>query len=113
MSSSDSRAIRGGAEGQCVRCDTLLSKEDLLETLRVCPACNYHLPVPAPERISQFAAEGSWREVGSDVRSVDPLHFCDTQSYADRLTDARSELGVTEAVTGGCCLLSGHPVALG
>lgn len=113
MSSSDSRAIRGGAEGQCVRCDTLLSEEDLLETLRVCPACNYHFPVPSPERISQLADEGSWREVGSDVRSVDPLHFFDTQSYADRLTDARSELGVTEAFTGGCCLLSGHPVALG
>jgi acetyl-CoA carboxylase carboxyl transferase subunit beta len=80
---------------------------------QVCPHCDHHLPLTAPDRVTQLADPGSWREVGGDLRPEDPLHFFDVRPYADRLDEARLETGLSEAFLGGMCTLRGRPVALG
>lgn len=104
--------LNEGTEG-CGHCGATWSSEEIAEALRVCPECDHHFPLPSPERVGQLADEGSWWEIGADVRPADSLNFFDTKSYADRLADTRADIGLTEAFRGGYCMLSGHPVALG
>ena len=44
---------------------------------------------------------------------ADPLEFFDLKSYPDRMSEAQSKTGLTEAFLAVLCKVSGHPTALG
>ncbi|MCZ7663711.1 MAG: acetyl-CoA carboxylase, carboxyltransferase subunit beta [Thermoleophilia bacterium] len=98
---------------RCSACGEPLTDEELERSIGVCPHCDYHFPLSAPERVAQLADPGSWEEVGGDIRPVDPLDFFDTRAYVDRLGEAQLETGLSEALLSGLCALAGRPVALG
>ena len=98
---------------RCPNCLASLVAAELEVNYQVCPHCDHHLPLSAPDRVAQLADPGSWREVGGDLRPEDPLHFFDVRPYVDRLEEAQLETGMSEAFLGGLCTLRGRPVALG
>lgn len=101
-------------EGErCKRCNTALEKGELKRSMRVCPHCSYHYPLPAHERVAQLADPGSATFIGEDLRAGDPLSFNDLKSYPDRMSEAQSKTGLTEAFLATLCTISGHPTALG
>jgi acetyl-CoA carboxylase carboxyl transferase subunit beta len=102
------------AEGErCKKCSKPLEKGELKRTLRVCPHCGYHYPMPAHERVAQLADPGSATFIGEDLRAGDPLGFFDLKGYPDRMSEAQAKTGLTEAFLATLCTIYGHPTALG
>ena len=101
-------------EGErCKKCNTPLDKAELKRSLRVCPHCSYHYPLPAHERVAQLADPGSATFIAEELRAGDPLGFFDLKSYPDRMSEAQGKTGLTEAFLAVLCTVSGHPTALG
>ena len=102
------------AEGErCKKCDSPLEPGELKRSLRVCPHCSYHYPLPAKERVALLADEGSAEFMGEELRAGDPLDFVDLKAYPDRMSQAQDKTGMTEAFLAVLCAISEHPVALG
>ncbi|MCX8032360.1 MAG: acetyl-CoA carboxylase carboxyl transferase subunit beta [Thermoleophilia bacterium] len=101
-------------EGErCKNCTALLAEGELVRSLRVCPYCGYHYPMPAHERITSLADEGTVSLIADEVRPVDALEFFDTKAYPDRLAEAVAATGLSEAFVAALCAVDTHPVALG
>ena len=83
---------------KCSSCEAVLYRTDLEKNLFVCPKCNFHVRVPARERIEQLLDPEGRFEIGSDVVPVDSLKFKDQKKYPERLVAALDETGETDAL---------------
>ena len=102
-------------EGMWIKCDACLEiiyKPEVERNLSVCPKCNYHFRIPALERIRSVADEGTFREFGEDLESVDMLGFTDTKKYPDRLKEAKKKTSRKEAAITGAAKINGIDVVL-
>jgi acetyl-CoA carboxylase carboxyl transferase subunit beta len=101
-------------EGErCKKCSSLLAEGELERALNVCPHCGYHYPLRAPARVVQLADEGTAQTIAEEYRPNDPLEFTDLKSYPDRVSEAQSATGLTEALLAVLCEIGGRPSALG
>jgi acetyl-CoA carboxylase carboxyl transferase subunit beta len=98
---------------RCFQCRELLYTRDLRSNLQVCPHCQYHFCIGAPDRIEQLCDPGTFEEIDAEMRSSDPLEFIDTESYRKRQISAEKKSGVVEAIMTGTCKMNGHLTALG
>ena len=98
-----------GVFTKCERCAQPIYEKDLRARFNVCPHCEFHYPLPAPERIRLLTDLGSFEERDGGMVAGDPLGF---QSYADRLKDARRKTGLDDAVVNGVGAIGGRRVAL-
>jgi acetyl-CoA carboxylase carboxyl transferase subunit beta len=98
-----------GVFTKCERCAQPIYEKDLRARFNVCPHCEFHYPLSAPERIRLLTDLGSFEERDGGVVAGDPLGF---QSYADRLKDARRKTGLDDAVVNGVGNIGGRRVAL-
>ncbi|GAA4732028.1 hypothetical protein GCM10023328_09090 [Modestobacter marinus] len=96
----------------CPSCGWLLYRKRLERDLHVCPECDAHLRLGARARIDQLVDAGSFTETVFPEREADPLDFTDLRPYPDRLRDAASRSGESEAVVAGVATIGGTPVAL-
>jgi len=96
----------------CPSCASHYRDDELHAALRVCRVCGYHFPVGARERIEQIADEGSFHELGDDLRSADPLGFADLRPYLDRLAEAELKTDLGDAMVAGGARIEGLPCAL-
>jgi acetyl-CoA carboxylase carboxyl transferase subunit beta len=98
---------------KCKKCSRTLFKKQLEENMNVCPHCNFHSPMTAPERIQSLTDEGSFVEMDANLESVDPLKFTDSKPYVDRLVQYKGKTGMNEAVVCGTATLDERKLALG
>jgi acetyl-CoA carboxylase carboxyl transferase subunit beta len=98
---------------RCKKCSTPLAEGELERSLRVCPHCSYHYPLPAHERVAQLADKGTVSFTAEEVRPLDPLAFVDLRPYPERLAEAEFGTGLSEAFLAALCEISGTPTALG
>src|SRR5690606_10394682 len=64
----------------------------------VCPKCEFHMRVKARVRLDRLLDADGRAEIGAEVRPVDALKFKDSRKYPDRLSQAATESGETEAL---------------
>ncbi len=84
---------------KCPRCDQVLYKEELKESLQVCPKCGHHMRLSARDRIEAFLDwKGSHEEIGAAVTAVDSLGFVDSKPYPARLEEAKAKTNETDAL---------------
>jgi acetyl-CoA carboxylase carboxyl transferase subunit beta len=96
---------------KCSHCHAHVYEAEWLENLNVCPACNHHGSMSAPERIRLLFDEGSFRELFAGVLPVDALNFSDLKgSYRDKIKANQERSGVSEAVICGKGNIHGIPV---
>ncbi len=107
------RQIADGLWTKCEDCSVLTYTKDLRANQMVCPECNHHRRVQAPERIQQLIDPGTWMPIDQQLVSADPLKFRDRKFYSDRLREYQEKTGLTDAVLTGLGQLAGLPVALG
>ena len=107
------RDIPEGLWTKCEPCGEIIYNKTLEEDLKVCPKCDYHFTVSAPERIAQLTDEGSFKEMDKELFSSDPLHFKGPKSYAAKLKEDQLATGLTDAVITGEGLLAERRIALG
>ena len=110
---SQKRDIPEGLWLKCRKCMRTLYKKALEKNCNICPHCNFHSPLTAPKRIELLTDAGSFDEIDSDIESVDPLKFVDSQKYTDRLRNNKAKTGMNEGVVCGTATLDGRKYVLG
>jgi acetyl-CoA carboxylase carboxyl transferase subunit beta len=98
---------------RCKKCGEVLEEGELARSLRVCPHCSYHYPLPAHERVAMLADRGTATFIAEELRAGDPLDFVDLRPYPERVAEAQGQTGLTEAFLAVLCQISGRPAALG
>lgn len=97
---------------KCEHCKQTLWKKDLEPTFHVCPQCNFHFRVSAPERLERFFDEGRYMEYDRDLVSDDPLQFVDKKAYSRRLSDMQAASGMMDALLAGEGKVAGKTVCV-
>jgi acetyl-CoA carboxylase carboxyl transferase subunit beta len=95
---STKKGIPEGLWSKCDTCSAVIYRTELEKNLYVCPKCDYHLRIPARQRLSYFLDDSKVYEIGSEVEAVDKLKFRDLKKYKDRLIAAQKNTGETEAL---------------
>ena len=107
------REIPAGLWTKCESCSQLIYNKALDENLRVCPKCEFHFSLTAPERIRLTIDEGTFEEWDADLASLDPLGFGVPRPYPEKVADEQRASGLTDACLTGRGRLEGREVALG
>ncbi|ABG05032.1 acetyl-coenzyme A carboxylase carboxyl transferase subunit alpha [Rubrobacter xylanophilus DSM 9941] len=94
---------------KCERCKQPVYEKDLRARFNVCPNCEFHYPLPAPERVRLLTDAGSFEERDGELAAGDPLGF---EGYPDRLRSARKKTGLGDAILSGVGEIGGRRVAL-
>lgn len=95
---------------KCEACAHTDLREKFLKNLNVCPSCDYHRRIRAPDYANLLIDDGTLEELEVDLRSTDPLGFPD---YPARLKKAMLNAGDTDALYACSGMLDGLPVNLG
>jgi len=95
---------------KCSQCGAQLYRAELERNLFVCPKCQYHMRVPARERLHIFLDSGSGREIGERLSPLDPLKFKDSKRYRDRIQQTQKKTGERDALIAMTGLLLDQPV---
>jgi acetyl-CoA carboxylase carboxyl transferase subunit beta len=96
----------------CPRCHAPADPAAVRENLSVCQSCGHHLRIGARERIAQLADPGSFVELWSGMRTLDPLRFTDLETYPERVREAQAKTGLDEAIVAGTATISAVPCLL-
>lgn len=110
----ESGANRVRTEGLWIKCDgcsQIIWKADLDANLQVCPKCGRHGRIGARDRIESLLEPG-FELIDGGLKSTDPLQFTDLKSYKSRLTKARAESGLADAILNAQGMLGPHAVVL-
>jgi acetyl-CoA carboxylase carboxyl transferase subunit beta len=107
------RDIPEGLWTKCEPCGEIIYNKTLEEDFKICPKCDYHFTLSAPERVAQLVDEGTFKELDKGLSSADPLKFKGPKSYVNKLKEDQEATGLTDAVITGEGFLSQRKVALG
>ncbi|MFI5379997.1 MAG: acetyl-CoA carboxylase, carboxyltransferase subunit beta [Tepidisphaerales bacterium] len=97
---------------RCPECSEMLFRKVVEEALNVCPNCQYHFRIAARTRVGQLVDPGSFEEMFTDIRPVDPLQFVDRKTYTDRLASEQKKSGEPDAVVCGKAFIKGRPLMM-
>lgn len=96
----------------CGNCREMLYHKRFSRSGHVCPACGWHGPLTAPQRLDQLCDPGTAAPLEFMIGDYDPLQFTDSRPYPVRLRDARARTGLDEAVLCARGSIGGHRVVL-
>jgi len=105
--------VPDGVWVKCDSCSKIIYEGELVDSMRVCPSCGYHMSLTAWQRIEMLADEGSFLELDADLVPCDPLEWVATKSYADQLVSAAEKSGLPEAIVTGRATLDEHSLVVG
>ena len=103
------RDMPEGLWHKCPGCGEVIHELELKKSLRVCPHCNYHFTLSAPERIESLTDPGTFKETDKGMASVDALNF---KGYKDELARDQTITGLSEAIITGKGKVIGHSVVI-
>ena len=95
---------------KCPRCLNVIMTDELEKNLKVCPQCNYHSRLNAPERIKQIADKDSFAEFDADMLSLNPIDF---PGYDTKQQSLRDSTGLKDGIITGECTIRGERCVLG
>ncbi|MFA6078645.1 MAG: acetyl-CoA carboxylase, carboxyltransferase subunit beta [Candidatus Omnitrophota bacterium] len=98
---------------KCEDCKELIYNKKLDENLRVCPKCGYHFTLTAQARVKQVLDEGSFKEMDTDLESMDPINFAGPKTYKEKIKKDQELTGLKDAVLTGEGTINGRPVVFG
>ena len=83
---------------KCNGCREIIYSKELDRNFKICPKCNYHFRIVAPERIRLLLDEEEPTRLFDSIRPTDPLNFKDTKTYKQRLKSYQKKVGELDAV---------------
>jgi acetyl-CoA carboxylase carboxyl transferase subunit beta len=110
------RPKRGVPEGlwkRCPGCQQTIFRKDAERRQGVCPECDYHWYVSAPDRIRQLLDDGTFEEWDAELMPTDPLGFADQKPYKERLKAEQARTGLRDAAIVGTGMIRARRVAVG
>ena len=90
-------AIETEPSTECPNCHSKITNIALIFNSYVCPHCDHHLTMTARERLQWFLDDVQG-ELGQQFTAKDPLSFVDSKPYPQRMSEAQSKTGETEAL---------------
>ena len=94
---------------KCDKCKEIIYKDDLHQNLSVCPNCGKHFRLSSRRRIKQIADEGTFKEIGGDITTKDPLNC---NGYMKKVEMLKEKTKIEEAVKCGICEIEGEKAVL-
>jgi acetyl-CoA carboxylase carboxyl transferase subunit beta len=98
---------------KCPETGQLVFYKDVESNQFVIPGSNYHMRMSATARLKSMFDNQTWFDLAVPEVTVDPLKFRDEQRYADRLRNARTKTGLSDAVKLGYGRLDGLAAVIG
>lgn len=95
---------------KCEACGHQDLRDKFQRNFNVCPECDYHRRMRAYDYAQMLLDKDSLVEVGSELRSVDPLGF---PEYPGRLKRALANAGEGDAILTVTGLIEGLPLGIG
>ncbi len=83
---------------KCPETGQMVFRKDVENNLNVIPGSDYHMRWSAAERLAHMYGDAQIEEVAIRDVPIDPLKFRDEKRYVDRLRDARTKTGMSDAV---------------
>jgi acetyl-CoA carboxylase carboxyl transferase subunit beta len=96
----------------CSECSAMIFSKEYEDNLAVCPRCDHHGRMRAPDRLASLLDPGFQLLTAPPVRE-DPLRFRDSKRYADRLRAARQATGEVDALQNAKGFIEGRPAVVG
>ena len=106
------KIIPDGIWLKCEKCKEIIYRAELRKNLMVCPKCDYHYRLSAPERLELLLDQGSFEEHDAHLIPSDPLKFRDSKKYKDRIKSASKDTHLKEAVVSGTARICGYPLQI-
>lgn len=105
------RPAKSVSDAEASLCPVCTSSADpnKLGDLKVCPRCGYHFHLDSRSRLETLVDPESWEEFGTQLTSANWLEF---PGYEEKLSRARRDTGLDEAVITGTAKISGYRVVL-
>ena len=97
---------------KCVSCQEIIQSSKLDERYQVCPYCDHHFRLSALERIDLLIDEGTFKPIGQNLETTDPLKFHDKKSYKQRLEEAEVKTGLKDGTFVGLGDINGREVSI-
>ncbi len=107
------RDIPAGLWTKCEGCGQLLYNKALEEQGKICPKCDYHIPLTASERLASLIDAGTFEEWDADLTPIDPLRFQGPKSYAEKIVEDQQTCAMRDACLTGTGQLDGHSIVFG
>jgi acetyl-CoA carboxylase carboxyl transferase subunit beta len=95
---------------QCPETGQMVFHRDLEANQFVIPGSGYHMRIGAEPRLKSLFDGGKFEVVPVPDAPADPLKFRDEKRYADRLKEARTKTGMSDALLTGFGTLDGLPI---
>ena len=97
---------------KCPACGQMNFHRDLDANLRICQQCGHHMRLPARQRLEMLFDPDSFHLAELPETPADPLRFRDRRRYTDRLKEAQTKTGETDAVQVGHGKMGGMDVVV-
>ena len=97
---------------KCDSCHSLMYYKEVEANFNVCPKCGFHMRLAADKRIAMICDEGSFVELDTKIKPVDPIKFVDKKSYKKRISENEEKTGRSSAVICGEAKIDGMNVQL-
>ncbi len=98
---TEKKEIPKGLWKKCDGCEKIIYKKELENNLMVCPHCGYYFKLSAYQRIDMLVDRGTFKELFTEVVSINPLGFFDSKDYSDRIEENKRKTNLSEAVVVG------------
>lgn len=112
MTIPSNQAKNGVPEGlmtKCPECKNILLTKDLMQVLKVCPACHYHMKMTANERVNMLFDDNTFESMDDHLITENPLAF---PGYTEKVKQDAAKTGLNEAVLTGVGEIEGRQVAV-
>ncbi len=106
----DKKEMPDGLWIKCNKCSEIIYKKELEKKLYVCPKCDYHFRITSQIYINLLLDPNSFNEIGSNIKSTDPLKFKDSKKYSDKYKASVKKTGLNEAVVTGSGKMDGRDI---
>jgi acetyl-CoA carboxylase carboxyl transferase subunit beta len=97
---------------KCGNCEAMIFHRDLEENLHVCQHCGFHMRIDPVRRLRMLFDGGEYQAIELPKVPVDPLRFRDQKRYTDRLKEAQSKTGRSDALVVAHGRMGGMPVVV-
>ena len=108
----DKKNLPEGLWHKCPNCKHIILMEEHKKLFYVCSKCSFHDRINSNEYFDFLFDNGLYKEIFSNIESVDSLQFEDTKKYEQRLKEAKVKSGVNEAISVGIGEMMNKPILI-
>lgn len=98
-----------GLMTKCPECKDIQLTKDLIQLLKVCPSCDYHMRMTANERVDILFDEDTFASLDDHLKTENPLGF---PGYTEKVQQDTEKTGLNEAVLTGIGTIGGDQVVV-